>query len=203
MPNNNEQIKAQAIKTIRIIFCNILEDLRKHPDPTNQTLYEHQLFNLELYREALIHEVNTRDVTCDHPMRAAFALEKLHKSTVYDFQDNLNNFKNQSQDSGFYPTTRKVAHTLAQSIVLAGSIALTVLVSGWFALLAVPTFFVWFNNIPKICKDYQDVYDAKEKSKVVCNFYSMFRRNANPPAYDNSNIPPQVYQPYVPVAQRK
>lgn len=204
MPNTSEQKKAMDIKTIHQIFENIIADLKKYPAPPDQIVfYNYQIEHLALYKESLINEVNTRKETCDHPLRAAFALEKLHFSNINAFEDNLNNFKYHSQHSGFYPTTRKAAAVVSRCLALAGAIALTVLVSGWFAILAVPIFFNLCDKTPKACKDYQDIYDAKEKSKQVYNFYSMFRRNPRPPvldrppAYEN-NLPPQQYQPYIP-----
>src|SRR5437870_272424 len=113
--SNNEQIKAEAIETINVIFKKILNELQAQSFPT--ALYKHQLFNLQLYQMALIQEVNTRDITCDHPLRAAFALEKLHQSTVDEFQTNFNNFQYHSQHSGFNPTTKRIAAVVAHGLL--------------------------------------------------------------------------------------
>src|SRR5580700_6933675 len=123
MLNNNAQKKALVIQTINTIFENILKDLQNYSVPEDQkSFYDYQRAHLMFYKEALINEVNARNETCDHPIRAAFALKKLHNSPVDEFQDNLNNFKYQSQHSGFYPTTRKIANFLAGSILLGASI---------------------------------------------------------------------------------
>ncbi len=190
--SNNAQIKAEAIEIINTIFTKILKNLNLQEQvvPNQPELYKHQLFNLELYREALIGEVNAG--RCEHPLRAAVALEKLHSSTSdAEFTTNLSKFKHDSQHSGLYPTTRRLGALVAHSLLAAGSIALTILVSGWFAVLAGPVLWTYmYKTIPHACEGYKDVYDAKEKSKEVCNFYATFRRppkpsapHASPPPY--------------------
>ncbi len=104
-------------------------------------------------------------------------MEILNDNGKKDFFLNLETFQKESSNSELYPTTVRIGAAIGIALMAAVSIALVTLVSiGLFNLITLSAFAV-FLATPEIYSAFDDVYEAKEKGKVIYGFFSDRKTN--------------------------
>ena len=191
---SNKLIREKRKEIIEAIFNNLLTEENelnqfkiylKKALPQDTELDNH----LNDFKKALIKEVDVQAPSCDHPLRAALALEEVYKGGVEHFTTNLANFHKEVNDSKLYPVTKIAAAVVLVGIALFAVFLIFVApLIGTLGAIMIP-WGLWGGMLmtcASLSEDidfappFSDVFKTKDTGNAVHNFFALNQKKIVP-----------------------